>query len=205
MRPPRAAELGLIACHCCDLVCEYHPGCEGRPCPRCGSRLQRRRPDAQARAWALLIAGVLLYIPANLLPIVSSSLLGKDDNSTILSSILDFWNGGSWGIALLVFGASVVVPCVKFLALAFLLLSSRRGSTWAGVQRTHLYRLLELFGYWSMLDVMVVAMLAAAVNFPALGEIEPAPGVLFFGAMVIVTMLSTMSFDPRSIWDGDQT
>ena len=203
--PPRARQLGLIACQACSLVCEDTLGATGSAhCPRCGSALHRRRPDSIARAWAFLIAGIILYIPANLLPVMFTGQFGDDQENTVMSGIIEFWKTGSYGIALIIFVASVAVPCTKFLVLGMLLLTAQRHSRWARRERARLYRLVELIGYWSMLDVLVVAVVAALVKFQALSEVEPRIGILYFGAMVIMTMLSAMNFDPRLIWDGDQ-
>ncbi len=203
--PPSARQLGLIACHVCDLVCEDTLDTTGPAhCPRCHTALHRRRPDSIARAWAFLIAGIILYIPANLLPVMFTGQFGDDQENTVMGGIIEFWKTGSYGIALIIFVASVAVPCTKFLVLGLLLLSAQRHSCWARRERARLYRLVELIGYWSMLDVLVVAVVAALVKFQALSEVEPRIGILFFGAMVILTMLSAINFDPRLIWDGDQ-
>jgi paraquat-inducible protein A len=153
----------------------------------------------------LLLAGFIVYIPANVLPVMQSSLFGRASESSIFSGIIEFWTAGSYGIALVIFMASVVVPCMKFLALGVLLFTAQRRSRWAMRERARLYRLVELIGYWSMLDGLVVGIVAALVQFQALSVIEPRIGIFFFGLMVILTMLSAMSFDPRLIWDGNQT
>jgi len=203
--PPSARQLGVVACHACGLVCEDTLNLTGQAhCPRCESALHRRRPDSIARAWAFLLAGLILYIPANLLPVMFTGQFGDDQENTVMSGIIEFWKTGSYGIALIIFIASVAVPCTKFLVLGLLLLTAQRRSNWARRERARLYRLVELIGYWSMLDVLVVAVVAALVKFKALSEVEPRIGILFFGAMVIMTMLSAMNFDPRLIWDGDQ-
>ena len=200
----RAHQLGVVGCHTCTLVCEDTTGTGGHSrCPRCGTALHRRRPESITRAWALLLAGVICYIPANVLPVMYTSLLGSGSDSTIMSGVIQFWHHGSYGIALVIFIASVFVPCTKFLVLGLLLVTSQRRSSWAMRERARLYRLVELIGYWSMLDVLVVAMVAALVKFQALSDIEPRVGIFFFGMVVILTMLSAMNFDPRLIWDGD--
>ncbi|WP_028224253.1 paraquat-inducible protein A [Paraburkholderia ferrariae] len=207
--PARAHQLGVIACHACGLVSKHPPaaaqgGC--RPaCPRCGSALHTRRPDSLARAWALLIASLIFYLPANLLPVMYTSIIGNGSENTILSGVVEFWKSGSYGIALVIFVASVAVPCTKFLALGTLLVTTQRRCRQGMRQRARLYRLVELIGYWSMLDVLVVAFVAALVKFGALADIEPRAGILFFGMVVILTMLSAMNFDPRLIWDADES
>lgn len=199
----RARDLGVIGCHGCGLVAEDtldHTGSEA--CPRCGTALHRRRPDSLARSAALLLAAMILYLPANLLPVMYTNLLGNGSESTIMQGVVEFWLSGSWGIAWVIFIASVAVPCTKFLVLGLLLVTAWRGSNWARRERARLYRLVEVVGYWSMLDVLVVAVVAALVKFKPLSEVEPRVGIAYFGAVVILTMLSAMSFDPRLIWDG---
>ncbi|RKT22130.1 paraquat-inducible protein A [Paraburkholderia sp. RAU2J] len=203
---PRAGQLGLVACHGCGLVCAHMPRLsDDAPCPRCRRALHRRRPDSIARAWAFLIAAVICYIPANVLPVMHASLLGRGSDSTILHGIVEFWKAGSWGIAFVIFIASVVVPCTKFLVLGLLLATTQRRSRWAMHERARLYRLVEVVGYWSMLDVMVVAFVCALVRFHALSDSEPRIGILFFGLAVILTMLCAINFDPRLIWDAEET
>ena len=198
---PRAHELGLIGCHVCGLVCRDVP-MDDAACPRCGSALHRRKTASYARTWALLIAGFLLYIPANVLPIMRTASLGDVDDNTIISGVMELWNKGSPDLAVIVFTASILVPMTKFFVLTTLLVSARRGSNWARPQRAKLYRLVEFIGYWSMLDVFVVALLTALVRFGVLSQVEPLPGVIYFGLTVVATMLASMSFDPRLIWDN---
>lgn len=202
---PRADELGLIGCHVCGQVCRMaDEDGESLACPRCGSAMHRRKPAVYARCWALLIAAFLMYIPANLLPIMRTASLGDIDDNTILSGVVELWVKGSPGLAVIVFCASIMVPMLKFLALGTLLISSQRGSNWARRQRAQLYRLVELIGYWSMLDVFVVALLTALVRFGYFSLVEPLPGVVFFGLTVVLTMFASMCFDPRLIWDGKE-
>jgi paraquat-inducible protein A len=198
---PRAHELGLIGCHVCGLVCR-DTKVRDATCPRCGSALHRRKVDGCTRTWALLIAAFLLYIPANLLPIMRTVSLGDVDDNTILSGVVELWVKGSPDIAVIVFTASILVPMLKFFVLTTLLLSAQRGSCWARRQRAKLYRLVEFIGYWSMLDVFVVSLLTALVQFGFFSQVEPLPGVIYFGLTVVLTMLASMSFDPRLIWDG---
>ncbi|BFI95675.1 MAG: paraquat-inducible protein A [Rhodanobacter sp.] len=202
---PRAGELGLIGCPVCGQVCDA-AGADGGAlaCPRCGSTLHRRKPAVYARCWALLIAAFLMYIPANVLPIMRTASLGDIDDNTILSGVVELWVKGSPGLAVIVFCASIMVPMLKFLALGTLLITCRRGSRWARRQRAQLYRLVELIGYWSMLDVFVVALLTALVRFGLFSLVEPLPGVVFFGLTVVLTMFASMCFDPRLIWDGKE-
>jgi paraquat-inducible protein A len=200
MRAPRAQELGMIGCHVCGLVCRA-PAIGEAACPRCGAALHRRKRDSIARTWALLAAAFILYIPANVLPIMRTVSLGDVDDNTIISGVVELWLNGSPSLAVIVFTASIVVPMTKFLVLGTLLASTQRRSRWALRQRAKLYRAVEFVGYWSMLDVFVVALLTALVRFGLLSQVEPLPGVVFFGLTVILTMFASMSFDPRLMWD----
>ncbi|AVX88886.1 MULTISPECIES: paraquat-inducible protein A [Pseudomonas] len=199
-RPATASELNLCLCHSCGLACDMTD--EPHECPRCDAPLHRRKTNSLARTWAYLFAALAFYVPANLLPVMNTVMLGNGADSTIMSGVLEFWEGGAWDIALIIFIASIAVPGIKFVALSLLLITVQRGSDWARRERSKLYRFVELIGYWSMLDVLVVALVAALVKFQALGDIEPRPGILFFGMVVVFTMLSAMSFDPRLIWDN---
>lgn len=201
MPPPSAREINLLLCHCCHLPCSLAQ--QHLACPRCGTTLQRRKPNAITRTWALMLAALVLYIPANVLPIMHTNALYHDNSTTILGSVVALWQGGAWDIALIIFVASVGVPVTKFLVLGLLLVTVQRGSVRSRRERTVLYRALELIGYWSMLDVFVAALLASLVQFGVFGSIEPRLGILFFGLVVVLTMLATQSFDPRLIWDTE--
>ena len=197
----QSLELGLIRCRTCGLALFRASPKVDRRCPRCQSRIEHRTPFSTELTFAWLIAGIVFYVPANLLPVMhTSGLLGETD-STILGGILEFWRSGDWDIALLIFTASVAVPFTKFIAIGLLLLTVRKNSRWEQHQRTVLYRIVEFIGYWSMLDVIVVALTSALMQFQALGTAEPRAGIAFFCAVVVATMLSALSFDPRLIWD----
>lgn len=195
--PPRAIDLGLAGCHSCGALARAGR----RRCPRCRAPLHLRKPASVARCWALMIAALVLYVPANVLPVMYTSMLGAGAESTILGGVVEFWHEGAWDIAAIIFIASVVVPCAKFLVMGLLLVSVQRGSAAAQRPRAVMYRMVETIGYWSMLDVVVVALVCALVHFGALGTAEPRLGIVFFGLTVVLTMLAAMSFDPRLIWD----
>jgi paraquat-inducible protein A len=194
-------ELGLSRCRTCGLAVSRASLGMDRRCPRCQSRIEQRTPYSTEMTLAWLIAGIVLYIPANLLPVIHTSGLLGDEDSTIVGGILEFWHSGDWDIALLIFTASVAVPFTKFIAIGLLIFTVRKNSRWEQHQRTVLYRIVEFIGYWSMLDVIVVALTSALMQFQVLGTAEPRPGIAFFCAVVVVTMLSALSFDPRLIWD----
>jgi len=198
--PLTARRLGLLPCHACGLLSRPGAGHE-LFCPRCGDRLHQRKPDSIHRTWAFLIAAAILYIPANVLPImVTNSLFGAEVD-TIMSGVVYLWTSGSWPLALIVFIASITVPLAKIISLTFLLLSVQFRSRWQPAQRTRLYRVVEIAGRWSMLDIFVSTMLVALVHLQGLATIIAGPAAIAFGAVVVLTMLSAMSFDPRLIWD----
>jgi paraquat-inducible protein A len=199
--PPVASELGLCLCHSCGLACDMTN--DPHECERCGAPLHRRKTNSLARTWAYMFTALAFYVPANLLPVMNTQMVGNGADSTIISGVLEFWESGAWDIALIIFIASIAVPGIKFVALTLLLVTVRSDSQWARKERSKLYRFVEVIGYWSMLDVIVVALVASLVKFQALADIEPRPGILFFGLVVVFTMLSAMSFDPRLIWDSE--
>jgi paraquat-inducible protein A len=170
-------------------------------CPRCGSELHQRRPQSIARTWALLIAAIILYIPANTLAMTITSSLGDVHRDTILSGVIYFMQTGSWGIALVIFTASIFVPIMKFTILIYLLLSVQFKSVKGPRDRTVLYRLTEAVGRWSMVDVYVVTILVALVKLGVLADVEAGPAAIYFASVVVLTMVAAESFDPRLIWD----
>ena len=196
-----AADLGLLSCHVCGQLSRAAAGLHEVRCPRCASQLHFRKPDSIARCWALLIAAMILYVPANLLPMMKTSSLFGSQSDTIMSGVVYFWTSGSWYLALIIFFASIMVPLLKMIALMVLLVSVQKRSRWQREQRARLYRLVEFVGRWSMLDIYVVAVIVALVQLKALATIQPGPGAIAFGSVVVLTMFAAMSFDPRLIWD----
>jgi len=170
-------------------------------CIRCNAHVHFRKPDHLTRTWAFLLAAVVLYIPANVLPVMQIDSLLGDSAHTILGGVIELWQGGSWDLAAIVFVASVVVPMTKLLSLGVLAwkVQTRTGGNLR--QRTRMYEIVELIGQWSMLDVFVVILLAALANFQGFMQISAGAGAAAFGMVVIVTMLAAMSFDPRRAWD----
>lgn len=197
---PRAGEQQLlIGCHGCHLLVRTR---EGGACPRCGSRLFARKPDSVRRTWALLGTAALLAVPANVWPVMTITKLGKGGPSTILGGSIELTEAGFWGLAALVFVASVLVPLVKLGALSFLLVSTRRGSTSRLELRTRIFRVVGLIGRWSMLDIFATMMLVTLARFGWLGNVQPEAGASAFCAVVMLTMLASESFDPRLMWDA---
>jgi paraquat-inducible protein A len=205
MSPVRSArELGLIGCHACGAVYRMPmPQVDAQPrCTRCHVRLYSRKPNSLTRAWALLIAAAILYLPANLIPIMTTSTLLQQRDDTIMSGVIALWQAGSPEIAVVVFVASIVVPIAKIAVLAMLLVTVQRQSGWRQYERAKLYRFVEFIGYWSMLDVFVVALLVGLVHFRGFADVQPGGGAIAFAAVVVLTMIASKSFDPRLIWDA---
>ena len=195
-----ARQRGLVACHRCHRLSRRASA--RAECPRCGAALHSRKPNSVTRAWALVLAAFVFYLPANVLPITHTTSLGQVQSDTIMSGVIYFIHSGSWPIALVIFIASVFVPLLKLLILSGLLISVQRRWQWRPVDRTRLYRLTEVIGRWSMLDIYVITILVALVHLGALATIEAGPGAVFFAGVVVVTMLAAEAFDPRLIWDN---
>lgn len=191
---------GAVACHTCGLV--SLPDAQEPHCPRCGSALHARKPNAIGRAWAMLIAAAILYVPANLYPVLTFSQLGAGAPSTILGGVVELIDGGLYPLAVLVFFASVAVPLLKVLGLAALLLTSQFGWTQRLRDRGRLYTAVNAIGRWSMIDIFMITILVALVQFGAVVSVQPGVGAVAFCAVVILTMLAAESFDPRLAWDA---
>ncbi len=191
-----AAARGLACCHVCGKV----EAVAEEKCARCGAPLHLRKPDCLQRTIALTIAAALLYLPANLLPIMTvDTLTGGDDPSTILGGVVTFWNTGSYPVAVIIFVASVIIPILKIMTLLILCVAARYNRR--PKSATKVYRLTEVVGRWSMVDVFVVAILVSVVQLDSLMSIRPGPAALAFSGVVILTMLAAHTFDQRLIWD----
>jgi paraquat-inducible protein A len=197
-----AQRAGLVSCHACGLVQTHIARQMHQRCARCQHVLHERRPESLTRTVSLLLAAALAYIPANLLPIMHASTLGRSEEDTILGGVAYFWTSGDWPLAAVIFVASVLVPMLKLVALTLLTATVRHGSVWRARERTALYRLVERIGRWSMLDVFVVALTVTLVHFGSFAVITPGPAALAFAAVVVLTMLASHQFDPRLIWDN---
>lgn len=190
----------VLNCHTCGLLREDHEHLH--ECERCGAPMHHRITDSLQKTWALLLAATVMLIPAQLFPVMSIKKLGKGGADTIMSGVIHLIEGGLYGLAFIVLFASLVVPLLKLTALGYLLYSVRNKSDWRPRDRTQLYRITEIVGAWSMVDVFLVGLLSGLVSLGLLASIEPRIGVTFFGAAVILTMLAAHSFDPRLIWDN---
>ena len=202
--PWTAAEAGLVMCEACGLLCRPAHADEPGYCPRCDGELAFRRPNAIQRTWALILAAAICYLPANILPVMTTSTLGSVEEDTIISGVVRFYTTGSWPLALIVLIASVMIPLFKLIALAYLLITVQRGSIRSNRERARLYRLVHFIGRWSMLDVFVVTFVAALIQLQPLMSVMPGPGILFFAAVVVLAMLAAEAFDPRLIWDSSK-
>jgi paraquat-inducible protein A len=195
--PLTAREAGLVGCTGCGLAQENNARCV-----RCGRRLQSRLPMSQQRVWAWLAAGMILYIPANLYPMLITRALLQEQKNTIVGGVIDLAEHGSYGIAAIILVASVFIPLGKFAAIASLAIGVSHGGRLAPKARLRLFEIVEFIGRWSMIDVFVVAILAALVQLDTLASIHPGPAAVTFALSVIFTMLAAQSFDPRMIWDN---
>jgi len=199
---PTAMQLGLHSCDACGLLSRPASGEDEGSCPRCGQDLGFRKAASLQRTWAFLLAAAICYVPANLLPVLTTTTAAGADSDTILQGVVLLWSPTGWPLSLIVLGASIMIPSAKILALAYLLISVQHGSLENNAQRVRLYRVVRFIGRWSMVDVFVDTFTAALVQLQPLMSVEPAPGLLFFAAVVVLTMLAVESFDPRLIWDS---
>ena len=198
-----AMQLGLQGCETCGLLSRPADGDDEARCPRCDEELNFRKPASFQRTWAFLIGAAICYVPANLLPVLTTTTAGGADSDTILQGVVLLWSPTGWPLALIVLVASIMIPSAKILALGYLLITTQRGSVKNNEQRVRLYRMVEFVGRWSMVDVFVDTFTAALIQLQPLLSVEPGPGLFFFAAVVVLTMLAAESFDPRLIWDSE--
>lgn len=201
IRRLQAGKTGIIqsvkSCHCCGAILEM----KTVHCPRCYSVSHARKKDSIQITMALLIGSIILYFPANLLPIMTTLAFGSSIDSTIMAGVVLLWGGGAYPIALIIFIASVFVPSAKMLAIGWLCWCTKTKKVKDGHRMMQVYEVVEFVGRWSMVDVFVIAVLVGLVSFGNLMNIFPAQGVLFFAVVVMVTMIASTFFDPRLMWD----
>jgi paraquat-inducible protein A len=188
-----------LGCDCCRLVLNAP---SGWPCPRCGSRLRHRKRQSTLRAWALVFAATVLYLPANLFPILTVIRFGQGEPSTIIQGVIELIQAQMWPLAALVFLASITVPLLKLVGLTTMLLSTHSGTAYRLRDRTRLYRFIEGVGRWSMIDVFMITVLVALVHMGFVATVLPGPGAICFASVVVLTMFATEAFDPRLMWDA---
>jgi len=175
---------------------------DGQRCLHCDGILHQRKPNSLEHCTAYLMAACVMYFPANLLPIMVTNTLFTTDKSTIMEGVVMFWVTKEYAVAIIIFIASFVVPVLKIISLTLLLISVKKGSVLGLKARTRLYQMLEFIGRWSMLDVFVVALMVGLVQIKGFASIEPGLGMIAFGAVVVLTMLASLSFDPKLMWDA---
>ena len=204
-----ARQQGLVSCHFCHTLSQLPELTEDDNinnmelhCPCCQSIIHSRIPGSMSKTWALLIAAIILYIPANTLPIMTVILWGNGQPDTIMSGVIHLFDGGMWPLALLIFIASIFIPVLKLIILTGLMISVHLKSGWKPRDRTVLYRITEFVGRWSMVDVFVIGILVTLVQFGNTANVSPGIGALSFAAVVILTMFAAHTFDPRLIWDA---
>ncbi|MCJ8168762.1 paraquat-inducible protein A [Atopomonas sediminilitoris] len=203
----RALDAGFILCMECHAVNRMDPTQSeaGQTCVRCHAAVYPRSPNSLMRTWALLLTAAMLFIPANMLPIMVVSSFGKDSGDTILSGVIALIHYDMVPIALVVFIASILVPTFKLVGMGLLLYSIQRHQPLSARQRGYMFRFIEWIGRWSMLDIFVIAILVSLVSFGSIAQITAGPGAIAFALVVITTMLAATTFDPRLIWDNTES
>lgn len=203
-RAQTAMAAGIISCHDCGKLVDAAetPKDALLACPRCNADIHFRKTHSISRTWALLITSAILFIPANLLPIMCVDYLGSQDLSTIMDGIIYFFHTGEYGIGLIIFCASILVPLFKIIGMAIILLSIRfKWRNWLS-HKTAMFRFIEFIGRWSMLDIFVIALMSTLVNFGTFTSTQAAPAASFFTMVVLCTMFAALTFDPRLLWDA---
>ncbi|MBQ0757015.1 MAG: paraquat-inducible protein A [Amphritea sp.] len=195
-----ARDSGYLLCSDCEKL--HYLSQEGLHCDRCGARLHSRITNSMNISWACLIASILLFLPANLLPIMTFKTFGQGEPSTILGGVLHLLEEDMLIIGLVVLTASIVVPVLKMIALTILLCTVQFGLQTNLRQKTMMFRIVEWIGRWSMLDIFVIGILVALVQLGSIAHIEGNHGATAFAIVVLLTMFSAIAFDTRLIWDN---
>jgi paraquat-inducible protein A len=192
---------GLQRCEHCGLLSQPAAGAEEGHCPRCGGHKVFRKPQSLERTLAYLVAAAICYIPANILPIMTTVAFSHRESDTIMQGVILLWSPTGWPLSMIILIASIMIPSAKIGAMFYLVYSVRKGSVKTPAQRVKLFHLVEIIGRWSMIDVFVVTFTVALIQLQPLMSVEPDRGIFFFAAVVVLTMLAVESFDPRLIWD----
>jgi paraquat-inducible protein A len=193
-----AAAKNIVGCHVCHTTVDVRVH---STCSYCNATMYFRAPHSVQKSLAYLIAAAVLYLPANLLPIMSTTTLGRVEGHTIAEGVIVFWHAGDYPIAVVIFFASIVIPLAKMLSISWLSWFCLGENRVNQLQLTRLYRLMELIGRWSMIDVFVVALMVALVQMGTLMTVSPGPGATFFAGVVVLTMVSAHALDTRLLWD----
>jgi len=201
---PSRSDPRFVSCHACSQVSRLQRLVDGASalCRRCGGSLHHRKPNSLSRTWALIVTAAILYVPANVYPVMTVISFGKGEPDTILSGVKHLIHGGLWPLAALVFFASIAVPMLKLFGLGFLLIMTQRRSVWRLRDRALLYRIIEGVGRWSMIDIFMISILVGLVKLGQVATIEPGVGATSFAAVVILTMIASELFDPKLMWDA---
>jgi paraquat-inducible protein A len=192
----------LVPCKTCGLIQQVEHlsrGCTAE-CVRCGDVILRSHPYSRALTAAFSVAALFLYVPANIYPVLLMSYLGRQTENTVWAGTRALWRDGMWGVAIIVFMASILVPLMKLIGLFFLV--SVRSSRWRKL-RMRILKIIEKIGPWAMLDVFLLAIMVAVIRFGKFATVIPGPGIVAFTAVVILTLLASASFEPRLIWKGE--
>ena len=201
--PPPSHMASCLSCGAVLAFDEAMPTTEALGfCPRCGHVVRRRKSNGRMRALALLISAVVFYLPANIYPVMTVIRLGGGSGHTIIEGAVELWQDGMIPLSLLVLFASVTVPVLKIFGLLFMLFTTWRHSARWLVGRTKLYRVIDVIGRWSMIDVFMVSILVAMVRFNSMASITANGGMVCFAAVVVLTIFAVHAFDPRVMWDG---
>jgi len=200
--PIKARSRGMSCCLSCHQLVVMPAGGAPRRCPRCGAKVHTRIDGSLMLTWALTITSALLLLPANILPVMTVIYLGSGEPSTIIGGVMQLYHAGLWGIALLVFVASIAVPVMKLVGLVLMLVQIQLRLPLVPLQAMRLYRVVVAIGRWSLLDLCMISILVALVNMGAIAQVRAGPGSTAFATVVVVTMLAARSFDPRLIWDA---
>jgi paraquat-inducible protein A len=199
--PATGRSLGLLLCLDCRFTVRDVKAARSR-CPRCQAHLHERKPHSLVLTTVLVISAAVLYVPANVLPVMNTRTFFDDEQDTIMSGVLVLLHSGSWPIAMLVFIASIVVPLLKILALGVLLYSAWRRSPRHRLQRSALFRMVEFIGRWSMLDIYAISLLATLVQVQSFASVIVGWGAWAFAGVVVLTLLAARTFDERLLWDA---
>ncbi len=202
--PNTAMGAGLISCHECGKLLRAGPSSVTAQllCPRCYSKVHFRKPNSISKVWALVITAIVLLVPANLLPIMRVDFFGMKSYSTIMDGIIYFFQSGEYGIGLIIFIASVLVPVFKIIGMIIILLTIKFKWKKGLRHKAVMFRFIEFIGRWSMLDIFVIALMSALLNFGSFTSTVAAPAASYFSAVVISTMVAALTFDSRLLWDA---
>jgi len=198
----RAANMDtIVACGVCDLVQRVEPLPQRAKahCARCGFRLFRRKPKSLSRTAALALAALILYFPANIYPIVTTQYWGAAERTTIFDGIRGLFRVGEYPVGALVFTTSILTPILKILSLLTLVVTIK--SKKLPRFRSWVYRLVQIVDPWNMLEVYLLSILVAVAELGKVATVHPGAGVISFAGVVVLTILATYTFDPRTIWD----